>query len=294
MSRHANGSKEKFQISRFYVHVSAFLVENDCFRGKNGHNPIFENTADRMQNTEGRILYSDLCCLSSAKEHIKNLDDSNLLLVRFRIGGSLRFLSHAETLRVFQRACVRADIPIQYTQGFNPHPKMTLPLPRPVGVESDDELLCIRVSCTSNEQQAVDYETQIKTQLSEQLPEGLELLSVSVTKAGRSFLPGSATYVLPVRREYLTSDLKRRIKHILASESLPIERKTGPENLKFKTLDVRGFLKSIELEDGCIIVQCKISPAGSIRVEEILQLLELDVAKLSAPLRRTSVQWNNS
>ena len=167
-------------------------------------------------------------------------------------------------------------------------------MPRPVGVESDDELLCIRVSCASNEQQAVDYEAQIKERLCEQLPEGLELLSVSVTKAGRSFLPGSAIYVLPVRPEYVTSDLKTRIKYILASESLSIERKTGPENSKFKTLDVRGFLKSIELEDGCIIVQYKISPAGSIRVEEILQLLELDVAKLSAPIRRTSVQWNSN
>lgn len=239
-------------------------------------------------------MYPDLCRLSSAQEHIIGLDDSILLLVRFKIGGRLRFLSHAETLRVFQRACARAGVNIQHTQGFNPHPRISLPLPRPVGVESDDELLCIRVVCAPNELEAAAYEMQISSSLSEQLPEGFELLSVSIAKAGTSFVPSSATYVLPVRRQCVAEDLKARIKQVLASESIRLERKTGPESWKSKTLDVRGFLKSIELEDSCVIVRCNVSPAGSIRVEEILQVLELDVEKLAAPIRRTSVQWNGN
>jgi hypothetical protein len=140
----------------------------------------------------------------------------------------------------------------------------------------------------------MDFESRIKARLWEQLPEGFELLSVSLGKAGASFQPCSATYVLPVRGEYLGSGFKARIKHLLASESLCLERKTGPEESKFKTVDVRGFLESIELQDGCIIVQCKISSTGTIRVEEILQLLELDVEKLSGPVRRTSVQWQEA
>ncbi len=228
------------------------------------------------------------------REHKTDLGDNILLLVRFRIGGRLSFLSHAETLRVFQRAFARARINIQHTQGFNPHPRLSLPLPRPVGVESDDELLCIRVICAPNELEAAAYEMQIRSSLSEQLPEGFELLSVSIAKAGTSFVPKSVTYVLAVRPQCVTGDLKTRIKQVLASESLYLERKTGPESLKYKTLDVRGFLKSIELEDSCVIVRCDTSPAGSIRIEEILQLLELDVDKLAAPIRRTSVRWNSN
>ena len=283
------------KISHFQIltQVLGFLTEYACFRGKDGHNAIFENTEDRMQNTEGRIAHSGLSRLSSAQEHITGLDDSILLLVRFKIGERLRFLSHAETLRVFQRACARARINIQHTQGFNPHPRLSLPLPRPVGVESDDELLCMRVVCALDEQRAADYEVQIKTSLSEQLPEGFELLSVSIAKADTSFVPSSATYVLPVRPQCVTADLKARIKQVLASESLRLERKTGPESLKSKTLDVRGFLESIELEDSCVTVRCNICPTGSIRVEEILQLLELNIEKLAAPIRRTSVQWNS-
>ncbi len=171
---------------------------------------------------------------------------------------------------------------------------MSLPLPRPVGVESDDELLCMRVVCAPNEPCDVDFEMRLKTSLSEQLPEGFELLSVNIAKADTSFVPSSATYVLPVRPQCVTADLKARIKQVLASQSLRLERKKIPESLKSKTLDVRGFLKSIELEDSCVIVRCNVSPAGSIRVEEILQLLELDVEKLAAPVRRTSVQWNSN
>ncbi len=247
------------------------------------------------------------------------MDDSVLVLMRFKIGGSVRFLSHAETLKVFQRACVRAGMNIQYTQGFNPRPRLSLPLPRPVGVTSQDDLLCVRMLVRDvsrvmrraeetpnaaeraweaenvpNTQHAI--RNTIMARLSEQLPEGFELLSASVAKAGSSWQPRSATYLLPVRREYLTDALQARIKHVLESESLKLDRRTGPEakDAKFRSVDVRSFLKSIQLEGDCIVVECTISGAGSIRVEEILQLLELDVDKLSAPVRRTSVQWQEA
>lgn len=214
-----------------------------------------------------------------------------MLVIKFRIMGTLRFLSHAEMLRVFQRACVRAGISVLYSQGFNPRPKMSLPLPRPVGVESDDELLSLRVAVDPDELRVTSHESRIKDKLSAQLPEGCELLSASVAQAGRSFQPCSATYVLAGRPEYLNEGLRARIERLLASESLNIQRQTDKKNSKLKNLDVRAFLKSIKMDDQGIIVQCNISSAGSIRIEEILRLLELDEDKLALPIRRTNVQW---
>jgi radical SAM-linked protein len=208
-------------------------------------------------------------------------------------------------LRVFQRACVRAGIEIQYSQGFNPRPKLSLPLPRPVGVASDDELLCIRclmldARCSMLNGRS-DLCDLVKATLSKQLPEGCELLSVNVVRADTSFQPCSATYVLAVRKEYLNEELKATIEHVLASESLNVRRwidkkdsRLKTQNSKFKNVDVRGFLKSIELDRNSIIIECKISSAGSIRVDEILKLLELDVEKLASPIRRTSVQWKSN
>ena len=237
--------------------------------------------------------------------HIATLTKTMPLVIKFRLKGTLRFLSHAETLRVFQRACVRAGINIQYSQGFNPRPKMSLPLPRPVGVESDDELLAIRVcngvrtqehKSTSNayEPGNEDLCTFVMDKLSEQLPEGCELFSVNIARPNTSFQPCSATYILSVRPKYLDEDLRARIERLLASNSLNIQRLIDRKNSKFKNVDVRVFLKSIKINSLDIMVECNISQAGSIRIEEILKLLELDEDKLALPIRRTKVQWQSN
>ena len=215
-------------------------------------------------------------------------------------------------LRVFQRACVRAGIEIQYSQGFNPRPKLSLPLPRPVGVASDDELLCLRCSTARCPAEILDTRCSmlngrsdlcdlVKATLSKQLPEGCELFSVNVAQPGTSFQPCSATYVLAVQQEYLNEQLKTTIEQLLASESISVQRQIGARDSRVKTqdsrpknVDVRGFLKSIKLDRNSIIVECKISSAGSIRVDEILKLLELDVEKLAFPIRRTNVQWKSN
>lgn len=226
--------------------------------------------------------------------HIEVSNETILLVIKFKLGGSLRFLSHAETLRVFQRACIRAGIKIQYSQGFNPRPKLSLPLPRSVGVESDDELLCLRMARDPNESRVTGHESRIKAELSSQLPDGFELLSVSLAEPKTSFQPCSATYILKVHPEYLNEKLKATIRRLLASESLNVQRWRDKGKSKFKNLDVKPFLKSIELDNSAILVECNISLAGSIRVEEILKLLELGIEKLAGPIRRTRVKWQSS
>ena len=253
------------------------------------------------------VILGGLCGLGGKNNQIigdRRIAVSNgtiLLAIKFRMGGSLRFLSHAETVKVFQRACVRAGIEIQHSQGFNPRPKLSLPLPRSVGVESDDDLLCLRVNRDPNETAVADYESRIKAGLSSQLPVGCELLSVSVVESNTSFQPSGATYVLTVRPEYLNEKLKATVKRLLASESLNLQRpidikdsRPRTQDQRLKSVDVRGFLKSIELNGRSITVECNISSSGSIRVDEILKLLELDVEKLAAPIRRTNVQWQVS
>lgn len=177
-----------------------------------------------------------------------------------------------------------------YGEGFNPHPKMSLPLPRSVGIEVDDDLLCFRTETSTGVRES-DLCTSIKTILSEQLPDGVELLAVRTAKAKTPIQPCQAVYLLTVRKEYLDGKLKSRIKYLLASENLNLRRQMRPETARFKNVDVRPYLKSIELDDTDITVECKISLAGSIRLDEILGLLELDYGMLSAPIRRTRVQW---
>jgi radical SAM-linked protein len=217
-----------------------------------------------------------------------------LVIIKFTLRGNLRFLSHAETVKVFQRACARSDIKVQYSQGFNPRPKLSLPLPRSVGIEVDEDVLCMWVP-------AAELPT-LKARLSNQLPDGFELLSVNSAEAKTSFRPKLATYVLVLREQggvlqkkseqYINEKLKTRIKSLLASESLNLQRQID-EKGNIRSVDVRPFLKSIDFDGTDITVECNISPAGSIRVDEILRLLELDVEHLAVPIRRTRVEWKN-
>jgi hypothetical protein len=137
---------------------------------------------------------------------------------------------------------------------------------------------------------AADYESRIKAHLSGQLPEDCELLSVTVAETNISLQPRGAAYVLTVRPEHLNEKLKTSIKRLLASENLNLQRRINAKG-NIRNVDVRGFLKSIELNGRNITVECNIGSTGSIRIEEILKLLELDVGKLAAPIRRTNVQW---
>ena len=216
--------------------------------------------------------------------HIIALNETIGILVKFKIGGNLRFLSHAEMVMVIQRACSRAGVKLRYSQGFNPHPKMSLPLPRSVGTESDDELLCLKV-----EAEGFDVE-DFKIRFCEQLPEGCDILSVEVAEGKVSFQPRAATYVFAVQREYLNEALSDKIEGLLASKSLNLQRRIDDKG-SMRNVEVRGFLKSMELDGNNVVVECEISPAGSIRINEILELLELDTEKLTAPVKRASVQW---
>jgi radical SAM-linked protein len=180
---------------------------------------------------------------------------------------------------------------MQYSRGFNPRPRLSLPLPRTVGINSDGDVLCLRVNRDLSGPEVADYQAKIKADLAERLPEHCELLSVEVVKPNASYQPTSATYVLPVAPDSIDRGVESRIERLMASESCKLQRRMDAKNSKFKDVDVRPFLKSIQVVDKEIIVECEISPAGTIRVEEILKLLELDTEMLTAPIRRTNVQW---
>lgn len=206
-----------------------------------------------------------------------------MAVIRFRVKENLRYLSHAETMRVFQRACVRARVRVAYSQGFNPHPRMSLVLPRSVGVESDDEMLCLRLE---EEKGGFDAES-----LKNELPERIEIVSAEICRLKNVPEPSLARYLIKVKKE-LSEGIRERIKGLLASDKIVVERRIG-EDLRIKPVDVRPFLESINVEAESIVVECKISPAGTIRVDEILSLLQLKVEDLAGPVRRTSVEYND-
>lgn len=72
------------------------------------------------------------------------------LRLRFTKTGRAAYISHLDLMRTMQRAFKRADLPLQYSEGFNPHPQISIALPLSVGASSICELMDFRLNCQTD------------------------------------------------------------------------------------------------------------------------------------------------
>ena len=93
------------------------------------------------------------------------------LRIRYAKRGRLRFTSHRDFARAFERALRRAEIPMAYSAGFSPHPKISYVGASPTGVASEAEYLEIGLARESDPE-------QIRSALDAALPDGLDVLEV--------------------------------------------------------------------------------------------------------------------
>jgi radical SAM-linked protein len=68
------------------------------------------------------------------------------LRVKFSRGDEIKFISNLDLMRLWQRALRRAGMPLAYSEGFNPHPRISLAAPLPLGVTGEAELMDIVLS----------------------------------------------------------------------------------------------------------------------------------------------------
>src|SRR3972149_4559827 len=66
--------------------------------------------------------------------------------IRFGRGQEIKFISHLDIMRLWERAFHRAQISLAYSEGFSPHPRISLAAPLPVGVTSEAELMDIFIA----------------------------------------------------------------------------------------------------------------------------------------------------
>ena len=138
------------------------------------------------------------------------------LVVRYAKRGKMRFASHRDVARAFERGVRRAGLPIAYSSGFSPHPKISYTGGAPTGVASEAEYLTI--SLTSPK--AAD---QVREQLDAVLPAGLDVVDVTETGAAGSPEASLWQVMLPgVRPEAAAA----AVAGFLAMTQAPVERVT--------------------------------------------------------------------
>ena len=75
-----------------------------------------------------------------------------ILRVKFYKKNYLKYISHLDLMRLFQRSFNRAEIPINYSQGFNPHPKFSIANPLALGIESEEEYMDVEMDYIPTEE----------------------------------------------------------------------------------------------------------------------------------------------
>ena len=99
-------------------------------------------------------------------------------IIKYARGEEVKYISHLDFVKFIQRAVRRADLPMLYSYGFNPHPQMAIALPLSVGVTSDCELMRIGFDG--------DFlEDEIKNTLNSVLPDGFSVTMVKNCKESK-------------------------------------------------------------------------------------------------------------
>lgn len=102
-----------------------------------------------------------------------------ILRVKFTKKNYLRYISHLDLMRLFQRNFRRAGIPIKYSEGFNPHPKFSIANPLSLGIESEEEYMDIDLKTKMSVE-------DFKEKMNKVLPKDVQILESVYLKKGES------------------------------------------------------------------------------------------------------------
>ena len=216
-----------------------------------------------------------------------------IVRVKFTKIGYLKYLSHLDLVRLFTRAFSRADLPVKYTEGFNPHPKFSIGNPLSLGVESIAEYMELEIA------EDIDpYEVMDK--LNRVLPEGIALVAAQISN-GESSLSSIMKWSLYEIRLWLASEEKKtRLDEILESwnklDHVLIEkkRKKGKNKITVEK-DILPLIGNLSFagvdEDGFAVLNAllKTGEEGNLKPIELAEAMNREL-NLDADLDMTHIK----
>src|SRR5215216_2059041 len=174
--------------------------------------------------------------------------------------GALRYTGHLDLHRLWERAARRAELPLAYSQGFHPQPKMNIAAALPLGFSSRCEVMDMKL----------EYEIQLeglREKLQQTLPTGIQVLNVESADERAPALQTqvtSAEYQVTLMGSIDESELKRKIDSVIESESIIRERRG-------KTYNLRPLIERLALTPAPSLRSASQSPDG--RGEKIFMRL---------------------
>ncbi len=183
------------------------------------------------------------------------LDPVRDVRIKFVKSGRMQYISHLDLQRTMARALARSGIPVWFTKGFNPRAKMVFASPLALGVESECELLDIRVdrdiSCEA-----------IKELLNAELTQGLRAVEVYIPTTKFSDI-AAADYIIEIKTEGDLAALRDQLDAALSTSPLMAIKKTksGTKEIDIVPMIMR-HKTDISVPEGTILLSLML-PAGN-------------------------------
>lgn len=190
--------------------------------------------------------------------------------IKFSKVGATRFIGHLDVARALERALNRSRIPVAYTQGYNPRPRMQFASALPLGFTSEGELADVWL------EEEVDPQ-QSQEQLAPKMPPGLNLHRVWEVPLSAPAMQAStveATYEATVLDSLNREQVEERVQELLEAEELIRERRG-------KAYDLRPLVLALtvdETEDGELLLTMRLAllPGATGRPDEVVSQLGMD------------------
>ena len=199
--------------------------------------------------------------------------------IRFRKRGDLRFLSHHDLMRTFERMLRRAALPFRSTEGFHPHPRLVFALSLPLGTIGLDEVVELEFLTEMPPE-------EVFSRLVAQAPQGIEFASIRRIPPRLTGQVCRAVYRLPIPASRF-NETERLIAELLAQAEISVER----SHPRPKRVDIRPYLLDIRRTPDAVEIDLRVTATGSARADEVLRLLGLaDLLDAGAILERTTLE----
>ena len=210
------------------------------------------------------------------------LSMSKLIRVKYKKEDEMIFISHLDLQRLLQRAFRRAKINLSYSEGFNPHPKMSYGNALALGVESQGEYVDIEIE----DDIEVD---EFLERINNQLPEGIKFIKGQEIDPKTPSLSSVIVYgeyifnidlETPLSKEFV----KSRVLNFVKSEEI-IVTKTNKKGRKVE-VDIRPLIKNfdlVSLDDKKVTFESTIATGSkanlniNILIPQILNMLDLEI-----------------
>lgn len=196
--------------------------------------------------------------------------------LRFSKTGRLKYISHLDINRAMGRAFKRAEIPLWYTEGFNPHPYMSFSLPLSLGVESLCESVDIRlIDSISN--------SDIKDRMNSVLPDDLKIVDVYDDFRDNSEIVYS-DYVYKFQFADNEKVLEKISALLSADEIIALKKGKQGRRKVLKETNIKPFIDkyNVSIRDDIIVLNIRLLAGGeknlnpSLLFDTIIRLIDMD------------------